>query len=142
MISRRPRAYVAGPITSSGSLHENLFNGMKVGEQLRKEGIHPFIPHMYDLTMITNGYSVPWEEMLEMDENWIRTCDLLVVLPGESKGKNREMAFARSLHIPVFELKRNSLYDYMDKVNIHEGIQSFLAAWNANNARQPNAVSC
>ena len=130
---RKPRAYVAGPITSSGSLHENLYNGMKIGEQLRRVGIHPFIPHLYDFTMVTNAYSVPWEEMLEMDENWITACDMLVALPGESKGKAREIAFARARHIPVFQLTKNSLYEFMDKVNLHEGVQSFIASWEAQN---------
>ena len=133
---RKPRAYVAGPITSSGSLHENLHNGIKVGEQLRRIGIHPFVPHLYDLSMIVTAISVPWAEMLDMDENWITACDLLVALPGESKGKAREISFARARHIPVFQLTKNSIYEFMDKVNLHEGIQSFLASWEAQHVER------
>ena len=124
---RKPRAYVAGPITSSGHLHGNLHNGIKVGEQLRRAGFHPFTPHLYDFTMIVADSEVPWEEALEMDENWITACDLLVALPGVSKGKEREMVFARARHIPVIELRSNSIYP--DGLNINDELAEFLSRW-------------
>lgn len=108
---RKPRVYVAGPITSSGSLHENLCNGIKVGEELRVIGFHPFIPHLYDFAQVVVGKGINWYEMLEMDENWISACDLLVALPGDSKGKEREIAFCSKLYIPVIRLSHNTVYD-------------------------------
>lgn len=129
---RNPRAYVAGPITSSGILHTNLHNGIKVGEELRQIGIDPFIPHLFDFTMIVTGHPVPWEDALRMDENWITACDLLVALPGESKGKAREIAFAHARHIPVIELRRNSIFEF-ERVNVHEELQDFNHRWKAMN---------
>ncbi len=108
---RKPRPYVAGPISSSGSLHENLHNGITVGEELRQAGFHPFVPHLYDFTKIVTGNDASWNDMLDMDENWITACDLLVALPGKSAGKEREMAFARKINIPVIELTENTIYD-------------------------------
>ena len=129
-LKRQPRAYVAGPITSSGSLHENLHNGIKVGDELLKIGVHPFIPHLYDFTKIVTGVDHPWETMLTMDENWITACDLLVALPGQSKGKEREIAFAQARHIPVVRLDDNSIYDPWD-VHLNYGLRDFLNDWNS-----------
>ena len=106
---RAPRAYIAGPITSSGSLHENIHNGIKVGEMSRDLGIHPFIPHLYDFTKIVTGKDIDWEKMLQMDENFIRVCDLIIALPGDSKGKEREIAFAKARGIPTIRLMSNDL---------------------------------
>lgn len=106
---RRPRAYIAGPITSSGSLHENLHKGIAIGEIVRRQlGIHPFIPHLYDFTKVVTGDDVNWEDMLEMDENWITACDVLIALPGDSKGKEREIRFAEARHIPVIRLSSDA----------------------------------
>ena len=121
-VSRKPRPYVAGPITSSGSLHENIHNGMIVGEELRAAGYHPFIPHLYDFVKIVANYDVHWEDMLQMDENWITACDLLVALPGVSKGKEREISFAARHHIPVIRLDRNTIAGNGEVVK-------FLADW-------------
>lgn len=146
-MKRAPRAYVAGPITSSGSLHENIHNGIKVGDELLSIGIHPFIPHLYDFTKIVTGVDHNWETMLTMDENWITACDLLVALPGESRGKAREIAFAKARHIPVIELEWNSIFvDGLDEDHplpsldreIIPQINGFLKVWNST--LQP--VSC
>ncbi len=123
---RKPRVYIAGPISSSGSLHENIHNGIRVGEELRRIGYHPFIPHLYDFTKVVTGYDVPWADMLDMDENWISACDALIALPGISRGKEREMAFALSLHLPVIELLGNSIYE--DGL-IYPPVYKFLTRW-------------
>ncbi len=123
-VSRKPRVYVAGPITSSGSLHENIHNGMIVGEELRAAGFHPFIPHLYDFVKIVANYDVHWEDMLQMDENWITACDLIVALPGFSKGKEREIAFASRHFIPNIRLEKNTIAGNTEVVK-------FLAEWTA-----------
>lgn len=140
---RKPRVYVAGPITSSGSLHENLHNGIVVGEELRAAGFHPFIPHLYDFVKIVANYDVHWEDMLQMDENWISACDILVALPGESKGKEREIRLANKLAIPVVRLNKNTIFDevnYNDfKPLLNGAIVNFLEAWEKrwNSVRPP-----
>ncbi len=140
-MKRAPRAYVAGPITSSGSLHENIHNGIMVGEELRARGIHPFIPHLYDFVKIVTGEDVNWEDMLQLDENWIRACDLLVFLPGESKGRAREVAFAKSLKIPVIELKQNSIYEPL-AVSLVPEVREFIGDWWSRvNALTVNGVA-
>ena len=101
---RKLRAYIAGPITSSGSLHENLQKGIKVGEEVRQIGIHPFIPHLYDFTKIVTGGEAEWEDMLQLDENFILACDLIIALPGESKGKEREIVHGAANGIPTLRL--------------------------------------
>jgi hypothetical protein len=83
---------------------------MVVGEELRQVGFHPFIPHLYDFVKIVANYDVHWEDMLQMDENWISACDILVALPGFSKGKEREIKLATLLKIPVIRLEKNTIF--------------------------------
>jgi hypothetical protein len=43
-----------------------------------------------------------YELWLEIDFAWVKKCDALIRLPGESSGADREVELARSLGIPVY----------------------------------------
>lgn len=44
----------------------------------------------------------PEQYWLDYDIEWLKRCDALVRLPGESAGSDAEVAIARDLNIPVF----------------------------------------
>jgi hypothetical protein len=91
--------YVAGPI-SIGDQIANCRAALDAGEQLRRGGYAPFVPHSLVLWHLL--HLVPYEAWLEYDFAWISRCDALVRLPGESLGADREVAHARLCGLPVF----------------------------------------
>lgn len=100
---KRPRIYVAGPI-SKGDINANVQNGINVGKELLEAGYAPFIPHLSHL--VDSGALVgtdAYEKWLELDLSFIQVCDALLRLPGESAGADREVAFAQSVGVPVYD---------------------------------------
>jgi hypothetical protein len=45
-------------------------------------------------------------QWLTMDEAIIDRCDLMVLLPGESAGAEREVAYAESIGLPILTLEQ------------------------------------
>jgi Domain of unknown function (DUF4406) len=93
------RIYVAGPI-SLGNMADNARVAIQAADELMKAGHSPFVPHLSVFWQIVSGHE--YERWLNYDFEWIRVCEALVRLPGESKGSDREVEFARFLGIPVF----------------------------------------
>lgn len=96
------RVYVAGPI-SLGDLGENLRRGLEAANKLVAAGHHPFLPH---LSIYWNLAAPPGPEThdfwLWYDFEWLRQCDAIVRLPGESVGADREVAEAERCGIMVY----------------------------------------
>lgn len=101
---RRTRVYVSGPISNGGGgvdLHK-VHEAIHVGDKLRRLGFSPHVPHLtvlWDMVVPT-----PYTEWLEMDNAWVLASDVLIRLPGESKGADKEVAWAREVHIPVWTM--------------------------------------
>lgn len=103
----RPIAvYVAGPLHSSGNALENIRRAVNMGRILRDAGFSPFIPHLFAFWSLMDGESASMTEAqwLMFDLEWLRKCDVLLRLPGTSKGADREEQEARQLGMPVFTL--------------------------------------
>lgn len=94
------RVYIASPLYSSGDINDNLFKAMTIGEILIKRGFIPYIAHF-------NHY---WHQIYPHDENywlsldfkWLDVCDCVLRLPGESKGADKEVDYAKSIGKPVY----------------------------------------
>lgn len=99
---RKPMIYVAGPISTGGDILGNTRRGIQVGEQIRRGGFVPFIPHLSVYQEILTG-TVSWEEWLTYDEEIILRCDGVFRMEGASKGADREVEFAKRHGIPVFQ---------------------------------------
>ena len=97
---RPPKVYLAGPITSSGNLTENVREGIRFGNCLLGDGFIPFVPHLSELWNYVS--LVPYETWLMYDKNWILACDALFRLPGRSRGATREVRYSNKMGIPVF----------------------------------------
>jgi hypothetical protein len=44
----------------------------------------------------------PYEDWTKLDLEWVKVCDGLLRLEGESSGADAEIEFAKQLSIPVF----------------------------------------
>jgi hypothetical protein len=99
MIHNGHRVYVAGPY-SKGNLVINSREAIKAGERLWKLGYVPFVPHLTLLWEVMFPHE--YQDWLDYDNEWLKTCHALLRLPGESNGADAEEELARGLEIPVF----------------------------------------
>jgi hypothetical protein len=102
---QRYRVYVAGPYSSNpvGCTRD----AVHVAEALWDAGYAPYVPHLtmlWDLISPHECTSLDDQPFyLELDFQWLADCDVVVRLPGQSIGADREVALAKKLGIPVFE---------------------------------------
>lgn len=97
---KRPRLYIAGPMTSSGDPYENVGVAIRVANEAWRRGWCPFVPHLDVLWAIATPRSHP--DWLEMDLANLAGCSALCRIPGESTGADVEEWYARRLEMPVF----------------------------------------
>lgn len=99
MSQRRTRVYVAGPYTKPDPA-ENTNRAIVVGNRMWEAGYAPFIPHLTHLWHLVTPK--PYQQWLDLDIEWLRACDVLLRMPGESSGADKEVEFAKANGIPVF----------------------------------------
>lgn len=102
--------YVAGPY-SGGDPVINTRNAVLEGEALRVYGFVPFIPHLTHLWHLISPRDIDF--WYAYDNEWIKKCDALLRLPGESKGADAEVELALKLGIPIF----HSIYELVVEEN-------------------------
>jgi hypothetical protein len=95
----RLRVYVAGPY-SNGDPQTNTDNAIDVGEQITQMGADPFIPHLSHYRHLRHPHD--YEFWIDEDLRWLDVCDALYRMPGDSKGADGEVAYAKAHGIPVF----------------------------------------
>lgn len=95
---RALRVYVAGPYTG-GDVAWNVARAMDVADQLLSAGLAPFCPHLSHFLHLHHPHG--YETWMALDMAWLAACDVLVRLPGDSPGADREVAEAEQLGIPV-----------------------------------------
>ncbi len=96
--------YLAGPLTTGDTLR-NIRRAFHEGSKLFDLGYAVFIPHLsafWDIIHPTR--EVGYERWMEYDFDWLTKCDVLVRLPGDSSGADREEVFAAEHSIPVYTL--------------------------------------
>lgn len=93
------RVYIAGPY-SGGDVGKNIREAMIAWHRLRNLGFIPFCPHLSHFLHLL--IPLEYEDWLLWDLEWLRVCDAVLRLPGESPGADREVLAANDLNIPVF----------------------------------------
>jgi hypothetical protein len=91
--------YIASPYTI-GDVGANVHLSFVAADALAHYGYAPFPPlfsHFWHL-MFPHEY----EFWVNLDNEWVKRCDVMLRLPGESKGADAEVALARSLGVPVY----------------------------------------
>ena len=104
------RIYLAGPMSNGGRLSEsdelaNVRDGMQAARLLLEAGHAVYLPHLWHFFATTVEHGVTREQWIAQDLAWIEACDVVVRLPGESAGADREVVFARQRGIPVWSLE-------------------------------------
>lgn len=96
----RKRVYISGPITQ-GDRNWNQFQANIAHKALLKAGYAVLNPMPTGVLPFAWDGSVEHHEWLESDFAFVAVCDLVVRLPGASKGGDMETDYAKSLGIPV-----------------------------------------
>ena len=87
-MTRAIRVYVAGPYTK-GDVAVNVREAILAGGRIYDAGMVPFVPH---LTHFWHTVAPrPYEDWLRLDMEWLRVCDALLRLPGDSSGADKEL---------------------------------------------------
>lgn len=93
------RVYIAGPYTK-GDVAVNVRRAIEAASKVWDHGHYPYVPHLTHFWhMITPR---PYEDWLDLDNQFLPCCDALVRLSGCSSGAGKEVELARSLGIPIF----------------------------------------
>lgn len=96
----KPLVYIAAPY-SIGDKEANTRASMDVADRLLGCGL--FIPLVPLLSHYWDRYSPKsYARWREIDKHLLSRCDALFRLPGESKGADMEVEWAREFNIPVF----------------------------------------
>jgi hypothetical protein len=111
----RRRVYIAGPILK-GPLDHNIRQSEQAFYALADAGLAPFCPHwscyatgprvgedgtVYAVAAREPG-DRPVADWYEIDLAWVAASAAVLRLPGEGVGSDAEVAYAKSLRIPVF----------------------------------------
>lgn len=95
----RPKVYVAGPYTK-GDVAINVRNAFKAANELADLGFAPFVPHYTHFWHLL--FPREYEFWLDLDIQFLRCCDALYRIPGDSVGADNEVKIAIEANIPVF----------------------------------------
>jgi len=108
------KTYIASPYTIGNHL-VNVLIQIGYAHELIGLGFNPYVPL---LSHYLEEYKhQEYETWMSIDLEWLKTCDCLLRLPGESSGADREVAFAIKKQIPVFyDIK--SLIKYYSKCDL------------------------
>ena len=115
MMLRPKHIYVAGPYTNPDPVN-NTGKAIRAGHLLLMQGFIPFIPHL------TLQHPQPIEVWYHYDNEWLKKCDALIRLPGDSDGADDEVALMRKMERPVFtgettDVAINALVIYSQQIS-------------------------
>lgn len=93
------KVYIASPYTK-GDQAANVKLQMDVANQLINIGYAPYAPLMGHFMQMVHPQQ--YERWMKLDFEWIRTCDCLLRLDGESEGADREVKEAQGIGKRIF----------------------------------------
>jgi hypothetical protein len=102
------KVYVAGPYTH-GNTANNVAEAIRISTKLIDLGYAPFCPHLNHFLHMHKPQ--PYEKWLEIDIEFLKTCNYLLRLPGISSGADREVEVAEYVGIPVLYYNDNFSLD-------------------------------
>jgi hypothetical protein len=110
------KVYIASPY-SIGNKDENVRRSIIIAHELRRYGVAPFMPLLSHFANKTQ--EEPYETWLREDLEWLRCCDAVLRLDGESAGADREEILAKRLNIPLFR----QITDLLDWIELRNEIE-------------------
>jgi len=101
------KVYIASPYTI-GDVAVNVRVQLDTADELMDMGLVPFAPLMSHFQHLVHPR--PYEDWIDVDLEWVKSCDILLRLEGKSDGADNEVYVANSLKLHVVygmaELKR------------------------------------
>ncbi len=79
----------------------NVYNAIKAGDELAKQGWCPYVPHLTHFWHIISPHK--WEFWMMLDEEILKRCDAIYMMKGweDSTGACREHTTAISLGLEI-----------------------------------------
>ncbi len=87
------KVFISGPYTS-GDPVINVRNAILAAEKVIEKGHTPFIPHLNHLWHLICPHDILY--WYSYDLEWLDICDIILRLPGRSKGASREVSHAKA----------------------------------------------
>jgi hypothetical protein len=91
--------YIASPYTK-GDTALNVRRSIEAADELLDLGYAPYAPLLTHFWHLISPHRV--ETWYKLDNEWVKRCDCLLRLEGESSGADAEVELAVSLGIPVY----------------------------------------
>lgn len=122
------KIYIAGPISNGGkskdprSVYKAVIESEKYYLAAVRNGWTPLLPHFSYYAWIHDeeDEGIHWDRWMELDLDWIDSCYCLVRIPGESKGADAEVRYAKKKNIRV--IKVQSPRDMLQQLEFMFGI--------------------
>ena len=92
------KVYVAAPYTSDPLA--NTHEAIAAADRLLQLGYVPFVPHLSHFWDELHPH--PYADWLAWCLEWVKVCDAVLRLPGESEGADTEIELAYGLDVPVY----------------------------------------
>lgn len=93
------KVFISSPYTL-GDTAVNVRRQIDMSHTLMNKGYSPFVPLFSHFQHMIHPR--PYEDWMELDFDWLGSCDCILRLPGESSGADREVEHAKKLSLPVF----------------------------------------
>lgn len=93
------KVYIASPYTL-GDVAANVKLQLDTVDELMNKGFAPFAPLYSHFQHM--AHPRPYEDWVKIDLEWVKVCDCVLRLDGESKGADGEVKYAKELGLPVF----------------------------------------
>lgn len=90
--------YISSPYTV-GDVGANVSRQIEAAHRIMDMGHAPIVPLLSHFLHIHRQR--PYEDWMQVDLATVRVCDIVLRLPGESKGADREVEQAKRYNIPV-----------------------------------------
>ena len=107
--------YIAGPY-SKGDVAINIHIAMGHANAVIESGYIPYIPHLTHFWHLVSPRPVKF--WYDYDNHFLRRCDCVLRIPGESVGADNEVALAKVLGIPVYYSVLDILDEKPDKTRM------------------------
>ena len=97
----KAKVYIAGPYTD-GDVAINVRKAFAVANDLADNGFAPFVPHYTHFWHML--FPRPYEFWLNLDREYLRSCDCVFRIEGNSRGADEEEEFGKSFGDSRFSL--------------------------------------
>jgi hypothetical protein len=91
--------YIASPYTK-GDVVVNIRKSLEAADKLLELGFIPYTPLLTHFWHLISPK--PVETWYALDNEWVKRCDCILRLEGESSGADAEVLLAERLGIPVY----------------------------------------